>query len=374
VVVLVAVLVVGSLVEVHAQSSDFRTSTDTGYAQLASRVVDASNRTGPELATLMNKASQLTDGTFPHTARAELQQGLDDAVASTSEQASQAVGLVPPYPSGTVSAQFTRVMTERATATLHLRSSVDQLLGMTPLPVAGSPTTTAPPQPAPLASVDTVSSALGAVGSLFQQADGAYRNLEAYIRRERVPVYLPRSVWVPAPTATAPLGATQLGAAAPALSGSPALAPTHELVITAVGLSPAAVASGGAGVVGVGCGGRAQSVIPGPAPTVLPPTGTVTASLTLTNCGNVLESGVVVAQTLSLADPAGTALPRAGARGTRSQTRVAALAAGSSIALTMPSVSVAGGHLYLLAVAVNVLPDQTDRVGTTQEFLLQISG
>jgi hypothetical protein len=146
------------------------------------------------------------------------------------------------------------------------------------------------------------------------------------------------------------------------------------LVITAVGLSPAAVASGGAGVVGVGCGGRAQSVIPGPAPTVLPPTGTVTASLTLTNCGNVLESGVVVAQTLSLADPAGTALPRAGARGTRSQTRVAALAAGSSIALTMPSVSVAGGHLYLLAVAVNVLPDQTDRVGTTQEFLLQISG
>ena len=49
------VAIVGSVVEVHAQSGDFRTSTDTGYAQLATLVAKASDQTGAQLAQLMQR-------------------------------------------------------------------------------------------------------------------------------------------------------------------------------------------------------------------------------------------------------------------------------------------------------------------------------
>lgn len=372
-VALVVVLAVGSLVEVHAQSSQFRTSTNIGYGELASLVVDASNRTGDQLATLMEKAPQLPNSAFPYSARAEIEQGLDQAVQSTSDQARQAEDLVPPYPSGTVSAQFTDVMAERASATSHLRAGIDQLLGMSPLPVAGSTKPTSIPASAPLISVDQAATQMGGAGLLLQQADAAYRGLASYVHRQKLSVRLPGSVWVPLPLTDAPLSSTRLSAAASALATSPALAPIHQLVITAIGLSPPSVATGGPGVIGVGCGANAASVLPGPSPTVLPPTGSVTVDLTLTNCGTVTESGAVVSQALALADPAGTPLPPKADRGGRTQSRVT-LAAGASTALTLPALSMAGGHLYLLSVTVAPPVAQANPAGTSQQILLQITG
>ena len=78
-------------------------------------------------------------------------------------------------------------------------------------------------------------------------------------------------------------------------------------------------------------------------------------------------------QTLAVADPAGTAPPPVDARGGKDQQRVT-LASGSSVALTMPPLTVAGGHLYLLDVSVAVPTDQANPAGTTQQFLLQITG
>ena len=56
--------------------------------------------------------------------------------------------------------------------------------------------------------------------------------------------------------------------------------------------------SGGPGIVGDSCSDPV-SAVPGPTPAVLPPTKTVQVSMTVTNCGTVLESGVVVSQTLT---------------------------------------------------------------------------
>jgi hypothetical protein len=106
---------------------------------------------------------------------------------------------------------------------------------------------------------------------------------------------------------------------------------------------------------------------------MLPPTSTVTADVTVTNCGTVPESGVVVTQTLALADPAGTPLPPADARASASRTTVT-LASGSSMALTLRPLTVAGGHLYTLTVAVEVPASQQDRAGSSQQFLLRIAG
>jgi len=366
------VLVVGSIAEIHAQSGGYRRSIDAGYGALAVRVVDMSNQTGTQLAAVMDSAPSLTNQSLPRTARAVLEQGLDAAVAATTQESDQAAHLVPPDPTDQVSDQFTDVMAARATGTADLRSTVDQLLGMTPLPIAGAPATSIPPPPAALISIGQATTSMGNAGLIFQRSDADFANLTAQIRRMGLPIHLPRSVWVPVPVVTAPLGSTQLASSAAGLGTAAALAPNHRLAITAVGLSPPAVSAGGPGLLGGDCA-NVGSNAPGPTPTVLPPTFTVTAEVTVTNCGTVPETGVVVTQTLALADPAGTAPPGPRARGSASRVTVA-LRSGSSMALTLPSATVATGHLYTLTVQVAVPASQQDTAGSTQQFLLQISG
>ncbi len=368
-----AVVVIGSLAEIHAQSGDYRRSTDTGYGQLAGLVVSDSNQTGSRLATLMSTAPLLPNQPPPQSARSQIQQGLDQAVESSAADARRADQLVPPYPTGSVSNQFTAVMTERATATFQLRASIDQLLGMSPLPVAGAPTTSTVPDTAPLISVGQATAAMSAAGALFERADAVYRGLLSYVATQHIPIHLPASTWVPPPAVDAPLGPVQLGATATALHSTEALLPIHQLVITAVGISPPAVTTGAPGVVADSCNVPLSTVATS-TPTVLPPTGSISAATTLTNCGTVAETGVVVTQTVTLADPVGTALPPSGARGGRAQTSVS-LRAGSSVALDLPAVTVAGGHLYLLTVTVAIPPSQAAAQpgGSSQQFLLQIS-
>lgn len=376
------VIVVGSLSEIHAQSGGYRASTNTGYASLAARVVDASNATGRQLATLVKAAPTFQNTAFPNgtlrSARAELQQGLDQAVNDTGQQEAEASRLVPPYPTGNVSAGLTSVLATRADAVSQLRSAVDEQLGMSPLPVAGAPsTTTTTTAVAALPTVGEASSAMAAAGRLFERADRAFRAVSSSALHQAVPIRLPRSVWVPSPVDEAPLGTTGLSALAPAINASDALAPFHQLVITAVGLSPPAVTSGSPGALGTGCGVDAQSAAAGPTPSVLPPTGTVTVFLTVTNCGTVSEPDVTVSQTLALADPAGTALPPPVARGGGAHVTVKSIPAVSSTALALPPMTVAAGHLYSLDLAIAIPAGQRinpdGAAGSSQQFLIQIS-
>ncbi len=369
---LTAVLVVGSLVAIHTQSQDYRSATTTGYGALAARTATDSAQTGSQLAALMNRASGLTNAKFPHTARGILQQGLDAAVQETSEQAAEAAEIASPPPSADLATLFSAVMADRAAATLRLRSTVDQLLGMTPLPVAAAPSTSAPASPATLISVGQATASLTAVGTLLEQADGDYRQLAATARALRPPLRLPSSVWVPDPVANAPLGAARLGAAAPALSASAALVPFHHLVITAVGLTPPAVPGGGVGVVGTTCVAP-ESTVPGASPTVLPPTNSVAVAVTVTNCGTVPETDVSVTVAIAPADPPGAPALPAGDDGGTSRARVS-LAAGSSTAPDLRALRVASGHRYALTVSVSLPAGQVDPTGTLHRFLLQVAG
>jgi hypothetical protein len=381
-VVLVAIvlaLVIASFAEITAQSAGYRASTNSGYGALASRVVDASNRTGSELAQLMAGAPTLTDGPVPRTARAQLQQGLDAAVAATATEVARSRQLVPPFPSDDVSDDFTQVMTERAQATVDLRRAIDGLLGMAPAPIAAGSATPAPAaHPAsekqasePLESVPATAAAMAGVGRRFEDADVLYRSLKARIRHRRLSIRLPTSVWVPPPLATAPLGEAALGQAATALSDAAPLQVVHRLVITAVGLTPPAVVTGSSSALGVGCEGT-TSTVPGPTPTVLPPTSSVQAAVTVTNCGTVPETGISLTETLALADPAGTRLPPRPARGGTSRVTLS-VASGASRALSMAPMAVAAGHLYSLTLSLAIPAGQTLPQGTSQQFLLQIS-
>ncbi len=371
-------LLVGALADVGARSASYRASTDQSYGTLATSVVQASNRTGAALATLMAKAPTETNGGLPFTARAQLEQGLDEAVSATSAQSAQAQAIATPTPSGTMAVQFSAVMGERASATEHLRSTIDQLLGMTPLPVAGAPVSTVAPPNGPLLSPTTASVAMGAAGATFEQADARYRGLLADIRRHRYHLSLPNSVWVPAPQSAAPLGAVQLDATAPALASSVALQPFHHLVVTAAGLEPPAVPpnpgapNAASGVIGVSCG-NAQSIPPGAAPTVLPPTPTLTVKATVTNCGTVAESDIAVTATVALLDLPGTAPPPLRARGGAQKTSVT-LRSGGATGLVFGPFAVANGHRYVVTVSIAIpVGQQLQPQGSTQQFLVQIT-
>jgi hypothetical protein len=305
------------------------------------------------------------------TARARLQQGLDKAVGETTEEAVRASSLVPPDPTGSVSPQLVAVMGARATSTARLRAIIDGLLGMEPLPVAGSPSAAATPASVAPLSVGQAAPRMAVVGQDLTNADTAYRNLVAYIHSEHIPVRLPSSVWVPLPAASAPLGPQSLGATASALSGSAIMAPLHQMVITAIGLSPPAVTTGAPGLANTDCQNPASTGASA-TPTVLPPTSSIKVSATVTNCGTTTETGVTVTQTLTLADPAGTKPPPAGAGGGRSHTSIT-LRSGGSAALALRRLTVATGHLYNLVVAVDLPPGQVNPSGSTQAFLIQIS-
>jgi hypothetical protein len=364
------VVIIGSLSEINAQSAGYRRAIDTGYIQMAAVVANASTQTGARLASLVNSAAALPNAPVPETARDRIQQGLDAAVQATSQEATEADSLVPPTPTGTISQQFSAVLHQRAAATASLRTVIDRQLGMTPLPVAGAAVTT-DPSPGPPITLTAATTATTQVGQTLLDADADYRALAASVRTQRLPVSLPASVWVTRPTARAPLGPDGLAQLPPSLSVSAAVAPLHQLIISTVSLSPPAVPSGAPGVFADGCR-NPQSAVPSSVPTVLTPTGSITVSISVTNCGNVTESGVRVTQTVSPATPAGSTLPPAGQRGGQEETTVS-LRSGASVSLDLQSVAVAPGHLYNLVIAIDIPADQADPTGATQSFVLQIS-
>ncbi len=383
VVVVLGVLVIGSVVEIRAQSGPYRRMTDQGYAALASRVVDASNQSGARLAAVIYTAPDIPNQTLPNTARGEIQQGLDVAVSTTALEASQARALTPPSTSDDVASEFTTILEDRAAAVASVVATIDQLLGMAPLAVAGAPTTTTTSaHPSAVISVSQASQQLAAAGTRIEQADRAYAAWARRLQQGKVPgagsIRVPASVWAPSGS---PLSSVQLGNSAGLLNSAVALIPFHQMAITAVGLAPPAVPSAtpnnpaGSGTIATSCNPpNPTSTVAGPTPTVLPPTGSVTPLVTVTNCGTVNEADITVTETLALADAPGTGPPPPGASGSSARTTITAIASGQSQALSFPALTVASGHLYTLTIALSPPTGQGNLAGTSQQFLLQVVG
>jgi hypothetical protein len=387
--VMVGVVAVGSIIEINAQSAPFRRSVAQGFADLASRVVAESNRTGSQLADLIQAAPTLPNQPSPFTARGQLQYGLDAAVSSTTQQVTEAKTLTPPAPMGDTAAKFVGVLADRATAVIDLRSTIDRLFGLDPLPVAGAPPTVMPGASSmgALISMDEASTEMIAEGVLIQKADADLAALVADLRRGTGTgirsvgsIRLPSSVWAPHPVGSAILGSTHMGLLAGELESSAALVPFHRTIVTAIGLSPPAVpigsakpngGSGGAGVVGDSCN-ASVSTVAGATPTVLPPTSVVTVVLTVTNCGTVIERGIGVSANLALADPSGLAPPPNVGTDTSAATATT-VSPGESSAVTLGPLGVASGHRYDLTVSVAAPVSQADLAGTTHQFFLQIA-
>ena len=376
IVVTVGVVVIASIAEINAQSAPYRSSVNSSFGALASPLVVSSTQTGRDLATTMNEAAG------PSSTRSGLQQMLDRVVREADAQSGDTANLVPPAAVGSLDEQLVAVFAERAAAATAVRTTVDGLLGMAPLPVTGEPVSSSPPAVPALTTGQAVT-ALSTIGTQIRKADADYAAVRRALASAPGPVRLPRSSWVTGPPATAPLGPVQLAAAPPALKASPALLVVHQLLISAVGLSPPAVGSGG--TVGDNCASPSTRPALAP-PTVLPPTMTVSAQVTVTNCGNAAETGVVASATVQ-AVPGAPTLGTASSSGSSSTSstpsstpsfpssarRTISLTPGSSISLAMGPLGVTAGHLYVVTVTLAFPSGQTNPTGTVQAFLVQIS-
>jgi hypothetical protein len=377
IVVIIGVVVIASLAEINAQSAPFRKMVNRSFGALASPLVNSSTQTGRELATTMKGAA----GT--QSSRPVLQQMLDQAVTEATDQSNSAAELVPPAAVGSLDQQLVAVFDERAAAATAMRTTVDGLLGMVPLPVAGSPVSSSTPAQAPPLTTAQAVTALSSVAAQISKADADYAAVRRALARAPGPVRLPRSSWVTGPQATAPLGPTQLAAAPPALAASSVLLAVHQLLISAVGLSPPPV--GSPGTVGVNCANPTSRPAATP-PTILPPTKELSTQVTVTNCGSVDENGAVVSMSVQLAPgspPPTTTSPARGSTSTSTSTaaspspssarRTISLTPGRSISLTLGPLAVAHGSQYVVTVSVTAPSGQANAAGTTQAFLVQIS-
>ncbi|HTX62893.1 MAG TPA: IPT/TIG domain-containing protein [Acidimicrobiales bacterium] len=314
----VLALLVGGLLEVRPQSVGYERSVDRSYAAQVRVLVAESDQLGREFRALLARVSR--------DDRTTLEAALDTLVRSTASVADEAGTAASPAPSGPAGADVSAAMADRAAAVRTFRMTVDQLLGMAPLAVVGARDPAALPL-TPL-SAGGAAAEFGRVGALLRQGDASYAAGRRALRAAPGSADLPPSVWSGRTAAWASSGTRSL---VDALTSSPTLAAVHQvaLVAHALSLTPAPVPSSP--------GGSSS------ASSVLPPTGRIRIGVVVADDGNVAERGIVVRATVT----------RAGGSARPAKVRRVALAAHSSVSVTIPPVPVVPGGTYTIVVAVD---------------------
>lgn len=343
---------VGGGTKVRAASGPYRRDVNRSYVAQGAVVVAQSNLAGTELAALMGGMASMQRG--------PLQSRLDTLVLTTSRTAASAAALSPPPPTGGIDQDLTAVLAERARAVVGVRSAVDGLLGMSPLPVPGTTGLAAAGTGTgrsdaeggtgsglPRTTPGRAAAQIVAAGTALSEADRTYASVRRTLREAPGNASLPRSAWVTDPQTWAP-GPVQ--ALVGALTSSPTLAPvtTVALVPGALRIVPQAVppANGSSGGVAT-----------------VPPTRTLGITAVVANQGNVDVGGVVVSA---------QAVPRGGGAPAGSSARVS-LASTSSSTVALPDLKVVPGRTYTLTVSVRPPPAQVGRNGISETFTVLVA-
>ena len=316
-------------------------TSSTGYLQLVNRsfaaqgnaIFQQQNVDGAQLTRVLTRA--------PLESRRVLQQQLDLLVRSTSAQVEQAKNATSPSPSGDLGPRFVRIVSERAQGVSGIRSAIDGLLGMTPLPIAGSPRAT-PIAPPPLISSTEAITQLTHAGALISTADAAVLGLRQAVAAAPGSAQLIHSVFIKDPSL---LEAPAMNAFVGSLESSTSLTIVHELNLLAVALRPAALPT------------------PNSQVTNLPPTTKVVVTAVVRNLGNVAERPVVVTASVTpvsggVADSV-TISTQVGAEGV--------------VSVTLPALSVRPGTTVSLQVAVSPPAGQAGTAPLSQTQTLVIA-
>jgi hypothetical protein len=340
VLVVVAVLI-GGVARIGSGSGPFHASVNRSFGAQGAVLVDLSNATGASLRRLMEA--------MPDQSRQTLQVELDDITAQAGDQAARAAFLAS---DGDVEGRFAAVFADRARSADEVRSAIDGLLGLRPLPVAGTPVAPATVAPAPgvasptLLSSTQVTDRIAAAGRLLARADRSYQVVRRSLADMAGHARLPASRWISTPSTW------QIGAVATQVdldAASTTLAATPQLGLSVVQITPPAVPS------------PSGAVTPGVS--VLSPTEMVVLNVVLTNDGTVDEPHASVRFTLARLPTGATAMAR----------RAASVLPGRSVTLAPVTFAVKPGSSYQLTVAITVPAGQTVTAGTTFVEGLQIS-
>lgn len=333
----VLALLIGGLTQISSQSHGYDNGANRSLAALGSVAATESSVSATSLRHLWD--------TMPGLTRPALQSDLDALVGQTAAQSAAATRAAAAAPAGSLPARFAAVFAERAQALTAVRSAIDGLLGMHPLPVVGLATTVAVASTPTLLSATQATNRIAGAGAALIGADRVYRSVRVDLAHAAGRAHLPASTWV------SQAQTWQLGAVAEQvdlLAASTTLAATQDLQLQTVRLVPPALPT---------AAGTASGT------SVLSPTSTVSVTVVLTNLGSVDEPHAKVQ--FSLAPLTGGA--------TVTRARRAGVAAGGSVTLDTVTFTVKPGHAYQLAVAIVLPPGQQSSAGTSVSQVLEIA-
>jgi hypothetical protein len=336
--VVVVAFLIGGLTQVSRQSQGYDATSNRALAAQGAVLADQSNATAAQVTKLLNDLSSQT--------RQGLQVGLDTAVEQTSDQSAQAALATDNTPLGSVASQFDTVFAERSQSMVQLRATVDDYLGMEPIPNAGAPPDTpAPADAAAPLSATQATNRIAAAGAMLTRADRLYgsvrRSLAAGVGHGR----LPPSVWVTDPQVWR-LGT--VAAQIDLMATSPTLAATHDVVIRTTTLVPPALPTPQ---------GTQANV------SILSPTHSVSVTEVLANQGSVDEPHVSVRFTMADQSNGATATHVEGT----------SLALDASVTLPPVTFGVKPSTTYVLTVQIILPSGQTLTNGTILEQALQVA-
>jgi len=334
-VLVVAAVLIGGVARIGSQSGPYNASMNRSFGAQGAVLADQSNATGASLRSLL--------AALPGQDRQTLLVELDDVSAQAGEQAARAAAL---GTGGSVQGQFAAVFADRARSADEVRSALDGLLGLRPLPVAGAPGPTATVAAMPtLLSSTQATDRLASAGRLLGQADRTYGAVRRTLATMPGHARLPVSRWITTPSTW------QIGAVATQVdlvAASTTLEATPALGLSVVQVTPPAVPS--------------PTGVATPGISVLSPTKTVVLNVVLTNNGSVDEPHASVTFTLTRQPTGATMTAR----------RAASVLATRSVSLAPVTFAVKPGNSYQLTVAV-VVPAGQSAGGTSFTQVLQIS-
>ncbi len=334
----VLAILIGGLTQVSRQSRGYDATSNRALAAQGAVLADQSNATAAQVTKLLNDMSSQT--------RQGLQVGLDTAVEQTSDQSAQAALATENNPLGAVGTEFDTVFAERSQSMAQLRATVDDYLGMAPIPNAGAPPdTSAPTDAATLLSATQATNRIAAAGALLSRADRLYGSVRRSLAAGTGHGSLPRSIWVTDPQVWR-LGT--VAAQIDLMATSPTLAATHDVVIRTTTLVPPALPTPQGAPANV---------------SVLSPTRSVGVTDVLANQGSVDEPHVSVRFTL--ADQSNGA--------TATHVEKTALALDASVTLRPVIFTVKPSTTYVLTVQIMLPSGQTQTNGTIFQQALQVA-
>lgn len=301
-----------------AHQVGYRVVVDRSFGRQAQVLARASASTAQQLSASLTTA--------PAENRQVLQVALDHEVAAAQSQRQDAAALASTPTTAQAAARFAAALTARASAATTIRTVLDGLLQMAPLPIPGAPSVPAVVPP-PLTAAQAQAQLAGAQAALVR-SDLAAEAAAVALLAGPAHFHLHPSPWATVlPFATPAAIQAFVGA----VTASPALAASHDLRIGTVTLDPPPLPSQ-----------------PDPQVIAVLPGTALTLGVVVRNLGNVVEQPVAVVVTITHA-----------ATGAYTQrTAHLALLAGTSAAASTGPVTISPGQRY--EVTISVLPPPGD--------------